>query len=478
MTAALRRSTLSLSIPNYRRWFFGQVVSISGNWMQTVAEMWLVVHLTGNGLAVGIAAALQFLPILLFGAMGGVLADRHDKRRLLMLTQTLMAIPALTLFALTVSGATQLWMVYALVLIRGSVLAVDNPLRQAFVMEVVGPERVVNAVSLNSVIIHTGRIVGPAIAGAVIALAGLSLCFLLNAASFAAMLIAVGGMDRRALLPSPRAARARGQVREALREVGSRPALLGPLAMMAVIGTLSFNFQVLLPLFAKFTWHGTAQTYALLTTAMGIGSVCGALAAGARNRVTPRLLAGSALLFGAAELGAALAPTLLLQALILAPVGAASVTFAAGVNSSLQLEATGPSRGRVMSLYSVVVLGSTPIGAPIVGWLAQDYGPRAGLLLGAAAALVTGAAAAWFLRVRTLSHTLERDDEQRRGDHVPSLRGGLRRGAQAARADVRHVLRHGRPGSGARPRADRPGPRPRGGHGAPERASAGSPSGH
>src|SRR5262245_62134880 len=239
--------------------------------MQTVAEMWLVVHLTGSGVAVGITAALQFVPILLFGALGGVHADRRDKRRLLMLTQTLMAIPALTLFALNVTGATQLWMVYALVLARGMVLAIDNPLRQSFVMEIVGPDRVVNAVSLNSVIIHTGRIVGPALAGVVIAVFGLSLCFLLNAASFVAMLIAIGGMNRAELLPSPRAGRSRGQVREALREVASRPALFGPLAMMAVIGTLSFNFQVLLPLFAKFTWHGTAATYALLTTAMGVG---------------------------------------------------------------------------------------------------------------------------------------------------------------------------------------------------------------
>ena len=476
MTAALRRSTLSLSIPNYRRWFFGQAVSISGNWMQTVAEMWLVVHLTGSGVAVGITAALQFAPILLFGALGGVLADRCDKRRLLMLTQTLMAVPALTLFALTVSGATQLWMVYALVLTRGIVLAVDNPLRQSFVMEVVGPERVVNAVSLNSVIVHTGRIVGPALAGGVIAIAGLGPCFALNAASFGAMLIAVGGMDRAALLPSPRAGRARGQVREALREVGSQPALFGPLAMMAVIGTLSFNFQVLLPLFAKFTWHGTASTYALLTTAMGIGSVCGALAAGARNRVTPRLLAGSALLFGVAELGAAAAPTLLVQALLLAPLGAASVTFAAGVNSSLQLAVAGPSRGRVMSLYSVVFLGSTPIGAPLVGWLAQAYGPRAGLVLGAVAALGTGAAAALWLRKRMLSRTVESDDGQDHSD-LPRVRERLRRRSAAARADVRHVLRRSGPGAGARHRADHAGARSRSGHGPAERAPAGRPSG-
>ena len=471
MTAALRRSTLSLSIPNYRRWFYGQVVSISGNWMQTVAEMWLVVHLTGSGVAVGITAALQFLPILLFGALGGVLADRCDKRRLLMLTQTLMAIPALTLFALTISGATQLWMVYALVLVRGIVLAVDNPLRQSFVMELVGADRVVNAVSLNSVIIHTGRIVGPALAGGVIAIAGLGPCFALNAASFGAMLIAVRGMDRRALQPSPRAARAGGQVREALREVGARPALFGPLAMMAVIGTLSFNFQVLLPLFAKFTWHGTASTYALLTTAMGIGSVMGALAAGARNRVTPRLLAGSAVLFGAAELAAALAPTLALQALILAPLGAASVTFAAGVNSTLQLAAAGPSRGRVMSLYSVVFLGSTPIGAPIVGWLAQAHGPRAGLVLGAVAALATGGAAAWWLRRRMRSHTLARYDGQR-DVRVRRSRRWLRRGPSAPRPAIRGVLRNGDQRAGARERAGAAGARPRRGHGPAGRAGA------
>jgi MFS family permease len=476
VTAALRRSTLSLEIPNYRRWFAGQIVSISGNWMQTVAEMWLVVHLTGSGVAVGVTAALQFVPILLVGALGGVLADRCDKRRLLMLTQALMAVPALTLFALTATGATQLWMVYALVFVRGIVLAVDNPLRQSFVMEVVGTDRVVNAVSLNSVIVHTGRILGPAIAGAVIALAGLSLCFALNAASFGAMLIAVAGMDRDALLPSPRAGRARGQVREAVREVASRPALFGPLAMMAVIGTLSFNFQVLLPLFAKFTWHGTASTYALLTTAMGIGSVCGALAAGARNRVTPRLLAGSALLLGAAELAAAAAPTLLAQALVLAPLGAASVTFAAGVNSSLQLAADGPSRGRVMSLYSVVFLGSTPIGAPLVGWLAQEYGPRAGLVLGALAALGTGGAAAWWLRERMRSHTVECDDE-RNDDHLRRARRRLRRRAAAARPAVRRVLRHrdrsaGAHGPGARARA-RSGRR----HGPAERAGARRASG-
>lgn len=362
--------------------------------MQTVAEMWLLVHLTGSGLGVGIAAGLQFLPILLLGALGGVLVDRHDRRRLLLLTQSLMAVPAVALWALTATGAVTVWMVYALILARGLVNAVDNPARQTFVSEMVGDDLVVNAVSLNSVIVHTARIVGPALAGVTIATAGVATCFALNALSFAAMVVALRGMDPGALHRGRPAARARGQVRAAVREVLARPELRIPLGMMVVAGTLSFNFQVLLPLFARFTWHGTASTYALLTSAMGAGSVLGALAAGARNRTSPALLVGSAALFGAAQLLAAAAPTLAWQVAALVPLGMASVTFAAGVNSSLQLAADAQLRGRVMALYSVVFLGSTPIGAPFVGWLAGSAGPRAGLLLGGVAALLTAAGAA------------------------------------------------------------------------------------
>jgi MFS family permease len=363
------------------------VVSISGTWMQTVAEMWLLVHLTHSGLGVGLAAGLQFLPILLLGAMGGVLADRRDKRRLLMVTQSLMAVPALALWLLTATGAVQVWMVYALILVRGTVNAVDNPARQSFVSEMVGFDLVVNAVSLNSVIVHTARIVGPALAGVTIALTGVGTCFAVNALSFAAMFVALRRMDPAALYRGALAPRARGQVRAAVREVLGRPELRIPLAMMVVVGTLSFNFQVLLPLFASFTWHGTAATYALLTSAMAAGSVLGALASGARGRTGPELLAGSAVLFGVAQLLAALAPTLAWQVAALVPLGTASVTFAAGVNSSLQLAAGPALRGRVMALYSVVFLGSTPIGAPLVGWLAGAAGPRAGLLLGGVAAL-------------------------------------------------------------------------------------------
>ena len=393
MSAGVRRTFASLSVPNYRRYFSGQAVSITGNWMQTVAEMWLVVQLTGSGVSVGLTAGLQFLPILLFGAWGGLLADRMRKRRLLMITQSLMVLPALALWALTVSGSVEIWMVYGLVLARGSIMAIDNPARQSFAFEMVGPDRVVNAVALNSVVIHTARILGPAAAGGVIALVGVGTCFLVNAISFAAMLAALRAIEP-AELQSPRPAeRASGQLRSALRYVAATPGLRIPLAMMALVGTLSFNFQVLLPLLASFTWHGTAALYTALAVAMGVGSVAGALAAGARGRVGPRLLVASAAAFGVAMLLVAAAPTVPLQLAALVPLGAVSVTFAAGVNSAMQLAVDPAMRGRVMALYSVVFLGSTPIGAPLVGWIAEVAGPRAGLVLGAAAALAAAAGA-------------------------------------------------------------------------------------
>ncbi|HWK25427.1 MAG TPA: MFS transporter [Solirubrobacter sp.] len=389
----IERTFSSLKVPNYRHYFAGQVVSVTGNWMQIVGEMWLMVKLTGSGSLVGLTAGLQFLPILLFGAWGGLLADRLPKRRVLTYTQVSLMVPALMLFALAATGAVQPWMVLALVLVRGAVVAIDNPSRQAFVVEIVGADRVVNAVALNSVVVHCSRILGPALAGTVIALIGIAPCFLVNAFSFLAMLIALRTMNPRELLTPKPAERAPGELRSALRYVRHTPALLIPLAMMALVGTISFNFSVLLPLLAEFTWHGTATTYALLTAAMGVGSVAGALAAGARGRVSAGLLIGSSLLFGASLLLAALAPTLQLQLLTLLPLGAASVTFAAGVNSTLQINVEPALRGRVMALYSVVFLGSTPIGSPLVGWLAGAAGPRAGLLAGAAAALAAGVGA-------------------------------------------------------------------------------------
>ncbi|HET8863281.1 MAG TPA: MFS transporter, partial [Solirubrobacterales bacterium] len=337
MSAAVRRSFDSLSVPNYRRYFSGQIVSVSGNWMQMVAEVWLMLSLTGSGVAVGMTTALQFLPILLFGAWGGVLADRFSKRRLLMVTQALMALPALALFAIVSAGTVEPWMVLALVFIRGTVNAVDNPTRQAFAIEMVGPERLVNAVSLNSVLIHASRLFGPGLAALVIAVAGVGPCFALNVFTFAAMVLALWRMDPAELREPPGAVRQRGAVRAGLRYVRRTPALAVPLALMGLVGTFGLNFQVVLPLLARFSFDGGASTYAGLVAAMGVGSVIGALLIGAHGRTDARLIAGAALGFGVLALLAALMPTVLLEIPVLALLGAAAVTFAAAINSSLQL---------------------------------------------------------------------------------------------------------------------------------------------
>ena len=400
MSAALSRSFDSLAVPNYRRYFAGQVVSLSGNWMQMVAEIWLILELTGSGVAVGLTTALQFLPILLFGAWGGLLADRFAKRRLLMVTQAAMALPALGLLAVTATGAVAPWMVFALVFVRGAVNAIDNPTRQSFVIEMVGPDRVVNAVSLNSVIVHSARIAGPALAGVLIATAGVAPCFAVNAASFGVMILALWLMSPEQLQAAPAANREPGAIRAGLRYVRETPELAVPLALMALVGTFGFNFQVILPLLARFSFGGDASAYAALVSAMGVGSVIGALATGAHGRTSPRLIAAAALAFGVLALLAALMPSLALEIPVLALLGGSAVAFAAGINSSLQLAVAPEMRGRVMALYSVVFLGSTPIGGPLAGWLSQAYDPRVALLLAA----VAGLSAAWAARALSWTH--------------------------------------------------------------------------
>jgi MFS family permease len=411
VTEALGRSFASLQIPNYRRYFVGQLASLSGNWMQMVAEMWVILTLTGSGVAVGFATALQFVPMLFLGAFGGLLADRVPKRRLLLLTQGLHMVAPLTMLALALTVGLAPWMVYALVFVRGSVNAVDYPTRQAFVMEIVGGDRVVSAVSLNSVLVHSARVIGPAIAGVAIALVGPEPCFALNAASFLVMIAALATMDTAALRPAEIAPREPHAVRAAFGYVRRTPDLWIPLALMGAVGTLGFNFQAVLPLLAKFTFDGGAGAYAALLSAMGIGAVVGGLAAGARGRATPALLAGASIAFGALALLAAGAPTMAVELAVLAPLGAASVTLAASINSALQLAADPAMRGRVMALYSVVFLGSTPIGAPLAGWLSEVLDPRAALVLAGLAGIGAGLAArVAFARAAA---------DTRTGDHRP-----------------------------------------------------------
>jgi MFS family permease len=384
----LRRAFGSLDAPNYRRYVAGQVVSLSGTWMQTVAELWLVLTMTGSSLAVGLVPALQFAPVLVGGMWGGLLADRVSRRRLLLVTQSLLILPALALWALTASGSVQLWMVYALVLVRGCITAVDNPARQSFFAELVGGERVTSAISLNGALINGARIVGPAMAALVIATAGLATCFLLNAFSFLAVVVALWRIRPEQLHRVAPVPRGPGQLRAALRHVRATPELRLPLALMAVVGTLAFNFQVLLPLLAHGPFAAGAGSYAALTAAMGVGAIAGALATAGVRRPGLGLVTAAALAFGLLICAAAVAPDLTVELIVLVPLGAASIAFAAGTNAVLQLAVEPAMRGRVMALYSVVFLGSTPIGAPLAGWIAQSAGPRSALALGGIATVV------------------------------------------------------------------------------------------
>jgi MFS family permease len=390
MRSYIRRSFAPLSIPNYRRFFVGQVFARCGAWVQTVAEIWLVLSLTGSGVSLGLTTALQFAPLLLLGAWAGVWADRIPKRRLLLAAQGWMVAPTLTLLVLTTTDAVELWMVYALVLARGLGRALDNPVRQSFVMELVGRDQVAAAVSLNSAVVSAARLVGPAVAGALIAGAGIAPCF---AVSCAASLVAAGALlavDPVALQPAALSGRHPGQLREGLRQVRSNPALRVPLMAMGVVGTLAFNFQVVLPLMARYAFHGGAGTYGALAAAMGAGAVAGAVATAGRGSHSLTGLGAIALAFGALLAALAAAPTLGLALAAAVLMGAASISFAATTNSLLQLAAPAAMRGRVMALWSVVYLGSTPVGGPIVGFVSEQGGPRAGLALGALATFATG----------------------------------------------------------------------------------------
>jgi MFS family permease len=384
---ATARTFRSLHNRNYRLFFSGQLVSVVGTWMQTVAQSWLVLTLTHSGLALGLTAALQFLPMLLFGVWGGLVADRFDKRRVLIGTQVAAGVLALVLWALVTTGAVALWMVYVLALLLGAVSVVDMPTRQAFVTEMVGAEEVPNAVGLNSAVFNTGRLAGPAVAGLLIASVGVGVCFLINAVSYVAVIGGLRAMRAEDLHRQAPVVAGPGQVRAGLRYVWSTPQLRSTILLLAVIGTFGFNFTVILPLLARFALHGGPRLYGALSSGVGVGSLAGALVIAGRRQPTRRLLLASAAAFGTLTLLAAAAPTPLTVAAVLVPTGTATMLFAATANSTLQMASTAAMRGRVMALYGLVFLGSTPVGGPLVGWVAGRWGARAGLALGGAVSL-------------------------------------------------------------------------------------------
>jgi len=395
LRTAVHQTFSSLRIRNYRLYFTAQLISVSGTWMQTVAQSWLVLRLTGSGVDLGIVVGLQFLPMLLFGPVGGLVADRINKRRLLYLTQAGGGVLALVLGILVVTHEVQLWQVYVLAAMLGMVNVFDNPARQTFIMEMVGREDLPNAVSLNTVVMNASRVVGPAIGGVIITLVGLGVCFFVNAASYIAVIIGLSMMRSAELHPTGTVRRAKGQIRDGFRYVWRTPSLRNTLLAVAVIGIFAYNFTVTLALLAKDTFHGGAGTYSVLTACMGAGAVVGGLLAAHRARPTPRLLQVLALVFGGLLGAVALAPTLATAAVLIVFMGAASIGFIATANASLQLGADPAMRGRVMALYAMAFLGTTPIGAPLVGAIAQWTSPRISLLVGAVATILSAGILMW-----------------------------------------------------------------------------------
>ena len=427
----------ALSVPNYRLYFAGQSTSQIGTWMQMTAQAWLVLTLTHSGAALGGIVALQTLPVLLLAPYGGVLADRVDKRRMMIALQSAMGIQALILGLLTVTGQVRVWQIGALAFLLGLNNAFENPSRQSFMMEMVGPDHLRNAVTLNSVMVNVARTIGPAIAGILIATVGEGVCFLVNSASFAAVVTSLLAMDLSRLNPAEPTPRAKGQLREGLRYVRGTPQLAVPLLMMAAVGCLTYEFQVSLPVMASKGLHAGATGFGFMTTAMGIGAVAGGLLVAARGKIGLRPLVLAASVFGVAMTFASLAPSLAFELVALAFVGSASITFMSTGNSTLQLSAAPEMRGRVMSLWFVAFQGSTPIGGPIVGALMGVLGARAGLGLGAVTCVAVALAGLAMLAAHKA-----RSEGSVEAQHAPDL---VEPGDQPLDVLRRVVDREGRP---------------------------------
>jgi MFS family permease len=377
----------SLRVRNYRLFFWGQVISWTGTWVQWMAQAWLVLQLTGSGVGLGLVTALQWSPVLVFGAWAGAVADRLDKRKLLIFTNLTTGVLSLILGLVTVAGAVTLWFVVVIALAQGLVMAIDNPARQTFTLEMVGRDRLANAVSLNTATFTTARVLGPAAAGFLIAGVGIGPCFLINAASCLPVTIALMVMNKDELKTPPVSERSKGQVREGMRYVLATPILRSLLIVMAVVGTLQYNFHVMLPLLAKQTFDGGAQTLGLMGAALGVGMFGGSMLSATMDRPAQQILVTAGLSLGTFTLLVAAAPSLLIAILLMIPLGASSMAFLATMNTTLQLNSSDAMRGRVMALYFVLFLGSTPIGAPIIGWVAEVFDPRAAFALAGTATL-------------------------------------------------------------------------------------------
>jgi MFS family permease len=401
----LRRATSdtfrSLRVRNFRLFFGGQLISQVGNWLTLVAQALLILKLTDSGVALGMLAVAQFGPVLVLGPFAGLVADRSDKRKLLLIVQTLAMLQSFCLAALAFSGHPPVLAIYGVALLGGFATAFDNPARRSFVVELVPTEDISNAVSLNSALMTGSRVVGPALAGLLIATAGFGWCFLLDGLSYVAVLVGLWRIDPAQMRRAEAARRGRGQVREGIRYARSVPELWIPLVMMAVIGTLAFNFQTVMPLFATRDLGGTDVTFTLLMSALSAGSLVGALATARRRSIGMYTVSLAALAFGAAMALMALAPNQPLAFVVGPLMGLSSISFMTASTAIVQMTSAPSMRGRILALQSMVFLGSTPIGGPIVGFISQHYGARWSLALGAAACVAAGVFGVVKVRGRT-----------------------------------------------------------------------------
>jgi len=381
----------SLHVRNFRLFFTGQLISQVGNWLTLIAQTLLVLKLTDSGFALGLLAAAQFGPVLFIGAFAGLVADRSDKRRLLLWVQTFAMFQSFALAALAFTGDPPVLAIYGVALLGGIATAFDNPARRSFVVEIVPEADMTNAVSLNSALMTGARVVGPALAGVLVTTVGFGWAFALDGLSYLAVLVALLMMDPRQVRRAPITPRGKGQVRDGLRYVRTIPELWVPLVMMAVIGTLSYNFQTVIPLFATRDMGGSDVTFTLLMSVVSLGALIGALAAARRTSVDITVVSWAALVFGVAMGLLTISPDLALAFVFSFLLGLASTTFMTTSTAIVQIRSDPTMRGRVLALQAIVFLGSTPIGAPIVGYVSQHYGARYGLAIGALAGLSAGA---------------------------------------------------------------------------------------
>jgi MFS family permease len=385
----------ALEVPNFRRYVAGQALSLIGTWVETVAQALLVLRLTHSGVILGLTTAARYAPILLLSPYAGLLVDRFPKRHVLLVTQVGLGLVSAVLGVCVLTGDIRLWQVVVLALVFGTLSAAYNPARQAFVAEVVGRDLVRNAVTLNSTSVNVARVIGPTIAAVLAATIGLGWCFVVNAASFGFVIVSLLSLDVSSLHPVPPVPRRRGQLRAGLRYAASVPAIIRPLLMMALVGAFTFEFEVSLPLLARTTFHGTATTYSVLLGALGAGAVAGGLYAARSSRAGVARLTRAAVAYGIAVGLLAAAPTLVTAVAACVLVGTASVIFLTTGNSTIQLASDPGYRGRVTALWWMALVGSTPIGAPVIGALSDVAGPRYALALGAAACLAATVIGRW-----------------------------------------------------------------------------------